>query len=223
MRKAFNNFILGIIILISTILIFSFGFYFFYWVERPMFSLKMLGDAVRTGNVSQFEQYVDLNSIYSSAYDDYVVMLVNKYDITKRSKGLGKKISEALAVGALKSLKSDVVSSLRVATLDSVANRDKERNVEQKDNLDISNLLIQSIDSLFDENGLKDLHADSLQVNKISSTEAEGSVLFDNNDKQDIEPLVVRFKMIKQGNNWKIVKILNVKEILSRLPEDLVF
>ena len=48
-------------------------------------------------------------------------------------------------------------------------------------------------------------------------------MLFDNNNKQDVEPLVVRFKMIKQGNNWKIVKILNVREILARLPEDMVF
>ena len=223
MRSTIHKFLIGIVTLLFTISIIGFGFYFFYWVERPMFSLKMLGDAVRTGNTTQFEQYVDLNSIYGYAYDDYVVMLVNRYDLTKKSKGLGKKISEALAVGALKSLKSDVVSSLRVATLDSIANRNKERNLDLKDNLDISNLLIQSIDNLFDENGLKDLKADSLYINQISKTEAEGSVLFGSYNKQDVEPLTVRFRMKKDGNNWKIVKILNVREILSRLPEDLVF
>ena len=43
--------------------------YFAYWVKTPQYSLGLIGTAVQKHDFSAFEKHVDMETLYSSAYD----------------------------------------------------------------------------------------------------------------------------------------------------------
>ena len=47
--------------------------YFAYWVKTPQYSLGLIGTAVQKHDFAAFEKHVDMETLYSSAYDDVVV------------------------------------------------------------------------------------------------------------------------------------------------------
>ena len=55
------------------------AWYFAYWVKTPQYSLGLIGSAVQKHDFAAFEKHVDMETLYSSAYDDVVVasFLVN--------------------------------------------------------------------------------------------------------------------------------------------------
>lgn len=46
--------------------------YFAYWVKTPQYSLGLIGTAVQKHDFTAFEKHVDMETLYSSAYDDVV-------------------------------------------------------------------------------------------------------------------------------------------------------
>ena len=49
------------------------AWYFAYWVKTPQYSLGLIGSAVQKHDFAAFEKHVDMETLYSSAYDDVVV------------------------------------------------------------------------------------------------------------------------------------------------------
>ena len=47
------------------------AFYFFYWVKTPAYSLSLIGDAITGHDAVSFQQHVDMDRLYSKAYDDF--------------------------------------------------------------------------------------------------------------------------------------------------------
>ena len=48
------------------------AFYFFYWTKTPQYSITLIQQAVKNHNVDKFERYVDLDTLYGRAYDDFI-------------------------------------------------------------------------------------------------------------------------------------------------------
>ena len=48
------------------------AFYFFYWVKTPAYSLSLIGDAITGHDAVSFQQHVDMDRLYSKAYDDFL-------------------------------------------------------------------------------------------------------------------------------------------------------
>ena len=65
----------GLIITILAIV----GFYFFYWIKTPVYSINLIREAVKHRNIEAFERHVDLNSVYSKAVDDFFVVAINLF------------------------------------------------------------------------------------------------------------------------------------------------
>ena len=201
------------------IVIFGFCFYFFYWVQRPMYSLNMIRSAVVERNVEKFEEYVDLNSIYDKAYDEYVLTVVDRYsEQNNKNKGLNRTIAKALAVSAVKVFKGDVVHSLKETTIESIKGRDGKATLPDEKKTNAGTLFIKVADSICENNDLKGLRAEKIDVPVVTDGTAEGYAVFRN--KEGGDPLTVKFRMKQTENGyWKIVEILNVREILNNVKD----
>ena len=211
------------VFLLAVFCLVGFYVYFFYWVKRPMYALDMACSAVREKNPVKFEQYVDLDSVYGKAYDEYALILANQVDVANPKKKLPKKLTSAFTVTLLKGFKGEVVSSVKNLTLNNIAERNGTDGHKGHDPSDygMKRLFLQLVDAVCEENDLKNLNADRIEVEEFPNGIAQGSVRFVGRDKEKDEPLTVRFRMdYVKDTGWKVTEITNVAEIVSRIKKN---
>ena len=135
----------GLIVTILSIV----GFYFFYWIKTPVYSINLIREAVKHSNIEAFERHVDLNSVYSKAVDDFFVVAIKKSG--------GNVELDSFTLGILQLLKPVVIESLKSATIDEIlsnkeSGKDKIRNdmagdiaEKMQDSTDFDNVTIKNI------------------------------------------------------------------------------
>ena len=102
----------------------AFGFYRFYWMQRPMYAVTEIFTAVRKGDAITFTKFVDLDSVYGHVYDDTVKFLVKQNESSvNHPKWLSRKLTGNLAVTVLKTFRPEVVTVLSEMTVKNIANR----------------------------------------------------------------------------------------------------
>ena len=214
-----RNIVMWLSLLLVTVFIAGSAFYCLYWVERPAYAITMVCNAVREKNPTNFEKYVDLRSIYGSAYDDYTDLLLDKNSNLAKEVKIKNKMAKALAHATFQNVKPDVVNMLSQMTLDSIAERNSAEDKDSKKDIHsygIKNIFRQFFDTLCEENNLKGLQAEHISLEEVRSGVTAGKVEFSN--KKGGEPLIVKFEMTKvTGDNWKISKITNIQEIVARV------
>ena len=47
-------------------------FYFFYYVRTPVYSMKLIGEAVQKHDLETFERHVDVKHMVEKMFDDFV-------------------------------------------------------------------------------------------------------------------------------------------------------
>lgn len=60
---------LGIVIAILC----AIAFYFLYWIKTPAYSLNIIRESVEKHDVATFEKHVDMDTLYTKAFDDGIV------------------------------------------------------------------------------------------------------------------------------------------------------
>ena len=201
----------------------GFGVYFYYWIERPTYAAEQICIAVKGGNAALFEKYVDLQSVYGNAYDQYSEILVEEQSKKiKDPKWLSRKLSGKMAISVLRTFKPEVVDTLKNLTLKNIENRNKknDKDIERTESKHgISNLFVKLLETIAEENDLKDLDVIDFDIEKISDNSAEGYVNFKNRVKE--VQFTIKFRMERvTGSNWKVVKITNLTEILNRIKKN---
>ena len=69
-----NNKFKKIVAVLAALAILTSGWYFFYWLKTPQHSIALIADAVRQHDLKTFEKHVDMDNLYSKAYDDVVAV-----------------------------------------------------------------------------------------------------------------------------------------------------
>lgn len=96
------------------------AFYFLYWVKTPTYSLKIIGEAAQKHDVATFERHVDLDTLYTKAFDDFIVA-------ADKIEGEGT-LSNPIAAALLQALKPAVVASLKADTLEEIKGEKADEN-----------------------------------------------------------------------------------------------
>lgn len=99
--------IAGVLIIICAV-----AFYFLYWTKTPVYSINLIREAWQNHDTVGFQQRVDMDRLYTKAFDDYIKA---QETIT------GEKITNVpLAAGLLEMLKPAVVNKLKTETLNAI-------------------------------------------------------------------------------------------------------
>ena len=84
---------------------------FLYWVRTPIYSINIIKEAVQKHDVATFERHVDMDTLYTKAFDDFLVA-------TDKIEGKNS-LNNPLAIGfsqMLKGLTCAVVGEMREDT-----------------------------------------------------------------------------------------------------------
>lgn len=95
------------------------AFYFFYWVKTPAYSLSLIGDAITGHDAVSFQQHVDMDRLYSKAYDDFL-------NAEAKLSNMPQSPENNFIMGYAKAIKPQVVNLLKTATLDAIAGQDTD-------------------------------------------------------------------------------------------------
>lgn len=209
----------GIIALVLFLAI-GFGVYFCYWVQRPMYAAEQICIAVNTGDTMLFEKYVDLQNVYGKAYDQYSEILVQEQSARlKDPKWLPRKLSGKMAVSVLRTFKPEIVATLKDITLNNIAKKNEKNTTRPKPKQGLPELFVKLLDTVAEENDLKNLDVVNYDVTKVSDTVAEGEVHFKSRVKET--PFILKFRMERTSNtNWRVTEITNLTQIISRIEKN---
>ena len=197
----------------------GFGIYLFYWIERPMYAIEQIWWSVRNGNVIQFNQYVDMDSVYGKAYDKYIEKLVkDNSEAFQNQKRKSRKISRKMALYLMRSFRSKVVDELKKATITNIEQRKAKAMGElpmHHPEKGLPELFTKLITVIAVENDLYNMELETADVEMVDNRTAEGYVLL-KNEKNEFP---IKFIMKKYAT-WKVTEITNLDEIMSRVVKN---
>lgn len=185
---------LAIVILILCVV----GFYFLYWVRTPVYSIHIIEKSIKRHDVITFEKHVDMDNLYSKAFDDTIIA-AGKIDADSI-------LENPLAIGFLQILKPTVVSAMKYETIEYVKG-------EKDDNLQDN----QEADAVL--RGMKDkTDVDNTVLKKISVVRKEGNqaiVALKLYNKKLNKNFDLKLKMTKlDDGKWQIKEITNLVEFI---------
>ena len=183
---------------ILVIFICTLAFYFFYWIKTPTYSLNLIREAVQKHDVTSFEKHVDMDTLYTKAFDDALVA----YDKIEGTNML----SNPLAAGFIQMLKAPTVSALKNQTIEAVKGENLTENQGESDAANFAKGVKYKsgvIDSI-----IKDASVISKETN-----EAVVAITL-HNTKID-KDFIMNVKMSKlDDGTWKIKEITNLVNFL---------
>lgn len=191
-RSNNNIIIIGAGVLVAILL--AAAFYFFYWIRTPQYSLKQIVTAYHKHDVETFMWHVDLDRLYSKAFDDVLIA---------SAKLEGIPLSEnILALGVAQAFKEPVISLLKEATLEKVKG-DPETNHRKPGEVDETIGKFNEA-TAFDKSIFK-----GASVVRKEGTVAIVAVKFYNEEvKKDF---TLNIKMVKlEDGKWRIKEITNL-------------
>lgn len=189
----------GLIVTILSIV----GFYFFYWIKTPVYSINLIREAVKHRNIEAFERHVDLNSVYSKAVDDFFVVAIKKSG--------GNVELDSFTLGILQLLKPVVVESLKSATIDEIlSNKESGKDKNRNDMAgDIAEKMQDSTD--FDNVTIKNI----TEKKKANGTAVVTLRLY--NKEQNKEFNLDIFMNELENGEWRVKEISNFRDFLMEL------
>lgn len=189
----------GLIITILAIV----GFYFFYWIKTPAYSINLIREAVKHRNIEAFERHVDLNSVYSKAVDDFFVVAIKKSG--------GNVELDSFTLGILQLLKPVVVESLKTATIDEILSNKDSGKVKNRNDIagDIAGKMQDSTD--FDNVTIKNI----TQKKKTNGTAVVTLRLYNKEQNKEFD-LDIFMNELENGE-WRVKEISNFRDFLMEL------
>lgn len=185
--------------------------YFAYWVKTPQYSLGLIGTAVQKHDFTAFEKHVDMETLYSSAYDDVVVASFG-------NERLASPILTALVQNirniAVPILIDQTRQYVNGGTMDEVDPSDADSPMLQNNGTDIVN-------NLKNKTGVNSMQYQGVeQVQKNGSAAVVTIKVFDKElDKHFLVELLA-MQQLADGT-WQISKIDNLKTLISERDQAL--
>lgn len=181
------------------------AFYFFYWTKTPQYSITLIQQAVKNHNVDKFERYVDLDTLYGRAYDDFISKSVVPKNDTE-------KMASTFATGIMQMFKPTVVSALKDATLKEISGTQSIETSAKQQKGDVKEG-IKIISDINKNTVIKNISV----ISKESEVANIGITLHDKELESDF---VLKVKMNKLENGeWRVKEITNLIEYLDSVKK----
>jgi hypothetical protein len=195
---------IGLIIVILGAL----AFYFLYWTKTPQYSIALIQQAVKNHNVDRFEKYVDLDSVYGKAYDDFIAKSIE----SKSSSDASEKVASSLVSGFMNIFKPTIVTALKDATLKEISGSQDLETSTKKQKGDIKEGLAKV--SYANKNSeLKNISV----ISKESDVARVAITLFDKELNKNFD---IKVKMNKlDSGEWRVKEITNLIEYLDAVQQ----
>ncbi len=217
-----------ILIGVVVLLVLAVGWFFMFFTKTPLYSLGMAGYAYYKKDYPMFEKYVDVPTVAVNGYDDLAPIYLNeKTKAVKKkaanvvsnaignilgtkagaavAKSLGEKVANEVVDGAVASIEPAVKAKLvdgvtkKVKTFFTELDEDKVKADSVKEETP-GKLSLKSISEESNLNGVAIMKA----------------VL--GNQRNEVLP--VRLRMLqKQDKEWKVIKVENLNEVITKGPE----
>lgn len=113
MEKLNKKVVLGAFVAILCVV----GFYFFYWVRTPAYSLNIIREAWAKHDINTFEKHVDLDRVVDKGFDSMLSAYLGKE---------GKDATDVLVSGIVNLVKPTLVSELKQVIVDRVKGTEAE-------------------------------------------------------------------------------------------------
>lgn len=194
-KKVGIGIFIGIICLVA--------FYFLYWVRTPIYSINIIKEAVQKHDVTTFERHVDMDTLYTKAFDDFIVA-------TDKIEGKNY-LSNPLAAGFIQMLKSPVVAALKVATIEGVKGDNKNDTAKSDD----ANNMAKNIEgrSGLDKSVVKDVSV----ISKEGDTAIVAIKIYNRQVDKDFA-LKVKMSKLDDGK-WRLKEVTNLVEFLIEVND----
>ena len=198
--KKFKYLLLAVVLAAAATLI----WYFAYWVKTPQYSLGLIGSAVQKHDFAAFEKHVDMETLYSSAYDDVVAASFGSERLSSPLLSALVQNIKGIAVPILIDQTRQYVNSGTMAEADP---NDADSPMLQNNGTDIVN-------SLKNKTGVNSMQYQGVeQVQKNGSTAVVTIKVFDSElDKHFLVGLDMR--QLADGT-WQITRINNLQTLIS--------
>lgn len=174
------------------------AFYFLYWVKTPVYSLNIIKDSIKKHDMATFEKHVDMDTIYSKAFDDCMIAM-------DRIQGEDT-LSNPFTLGIIQMIKPTVVSVLKQQSMEYImGEKESQDNKITKANKMANNIREKAA---LDKSELKD----------ISVISKEGDVSFvaiKIYNRQLTKDFDIKVKMTKlEDGTWKLREVTNLVDFL---------
>ena len=179
------------------------AFYFLYWTKTPAYSLNIIRESVEKHDVATFEKHVDMDTLYTKAFDDGVVAV-------DKIQGEGT-LSNPMAVGFLQMLKPPVVAALKNETIEYV--KGEKENKAQSNNKADDFAKGMKNESGIDNSKLKDITV----VSKDNNEAIVALTLYNQKIDKNFD-LKVKMTKLNDGT-WKLKEITNLVEFLVEVDK----
>ena len=199
--------IVGIVLVLAML-----AFYFLYFIKTPVYSLYEIRTAVQTKNVLLLEKRADLNSVYGSAFDDYVSSSLD-----------GSGISNPLAITMVKFMKPTIVDNLVERTKTAVRNGEFAKDTKEENKKETSVSKVYPIKESPNKEKAKEKisRMKNFKLSGVKDTVIVGDtaiVSAEVLDKKNNKIIIVDLKMAELNDGtWQLVKVDNFKEVLKEL------
>ena len=187
--------------------------YFFYWQKTPEYSIGLIKEAVQKRDLVAFQKRVDIDSLYSRAFDDLVSDQMN----TNKEMDQGMK---AIAMGFAQLLKPAVVNTLKDATkryveTGSIETTDKKNAAQSSGQADKMPPQL-STNELNKQAGVANSDFRGISyTKKDGKTAIIGLKIF---EKQIGQEFVIDLKMRElDDGTWQIAEFSNLPEYLRKI------
>ena len=175
-------------------------FYFFYYIKTPVYSMKLIGEAVQKHDLETFERHVDVKHMVGKIYDDYVVM---------ESKDKGSLAGNAFALGLVNALKPVAVAQIQDAVYSEIAQKNES---PQQSKTDVA--VFERIKQNKNASELKGVST----ISKDGDTAIVGIKY--HNRKVD-KDYTIKVKMEKMSDGkWRAKEAVNLVDIIEQTTKD---
>jgi hypothetical protein len=180
-----------------------------YWIQTPTHSFHQILDALETHDVTQFEQYVDIESVSSRLVDDVMSMALAE----DQQKSEAEELGSAFAAGLLQMMKPSLVALIheQVTRLVENGNFGSVSGQTESDATDVD------LGDMAENIGAG---ADSFQgitYVKKSGKIAHVGLTFSNSELES--DIVLELMMRDVGKHWQLAEFSNLVSLLEAISQ----
>lgn len=194
-----------IIAVLAALAVFISGWYFFYWLKTPQHSITLIADAVRQHDLKTFEKHVDMDTLYSKAYDDIVAVTFGS-----------DKDANPIIVAIIKGIKGLAVPLLESETRSYILHGDKpEKDTDVQKSIPAGNENgAEIVDNLKSRTGFGSLKFEGVESSDSEDGNAIVSVkLYDEKLSRNF---ILKVKMHQLDDGlWRLQEITNLQDLMK--------
>ena len=204
-----NNKFKKIVAVLAALAILTSGWYFFYWLKTPQHSIALIADAVRQHDLKTFEKHVDMDNLYSKAYDDVVAVTFGS-----------DKNANPIIVAIVKGIKGLAVPLLTSETRSYIVHGDKpEGDAEVQKSIPAGNENgAEIVDNLKNRTGFGSLKYEGVENTDINDDNAIVSIKL--RDEKLSRDFILKIKMQQLDDGlWRLQEITNLQDFMKEREE----